>query len=170
MTGIDRISAAPSPLGVSAAPNAGAREAAAGAIGTVGDRVLAWVDASARTDGAGRQAWAAATGGDAAFRPDARELARGGDVYGLGDLAAGIARDLGGTPAQEGALRRSLEDFTREAVVQLAGLAGAPGDRQVAGVRDALEAAGNADAPDGVDGVIARLDAAAAMLARQNHS
>ena len=170
MTGINRISAPLSPLDISSGSAGGAREVAAAAIGTICDRVLAWVDASSRGDGAGRSAWAAVTGGVSTFQPDARELARGGDVYGLGDLSAGIARDLGGTPAQEGALRRSLDDFTREAVVQLAGLTGAPGDLQIAGVRDALERATSAGAREGVDGVITRLDAGTAALAQQNRS
>lgn len=140
---------------------ADARQAALGALGEVGSRVLAWVDSigGGRTSG---------TGSESGFRPDANVLARGGDVYGLGELGRDLASQFGGTPAEEGAVRRALEGFTREAVVQLAGLAGAGAERQLAGVRDALEAAGRDAGAGGLDGVTQRLDTATAVLARQN--
>ena len=151
-----------------------ARGAATGAIGEIGQRVLAWVDAIGRGSGGatspGAAAWAEASGTPAGFQPDARELARGGDVYGLEDIGRGITQGMGGTPAEEGSLRRSLDAFTREAVIQIAGLSGAPGDRQVAGVRDALSVAAGVQGGDGVDGVIARIDLATATLAAQNGS
>ena len=146
-----------------AAPTGGAatdaRDAAFGAIGEIGHRVLAWVGAS----GGG----AASSGIASDFRPDARELARGGDVYGLGDLGRDLSGQFGGTPAEEGALHRSLEGFTREAVIQLAGLSGASPERQMAGI-GAAPAAADTGGPSGIDGLIQRLDAAAAVLAHQN--
>jgi hypothetical protein len=137
---------------------ADARDAAAGTIGEIGHRVFAWIGASGG---------AAASGLTGDFRPDARELARGGDVYGLGDLGRDLSGQFGGTPAEEGALRRSLEGFTREAVIQLAGLSGASPERQMAGI-DAATAAAGTGGGQGIGGLIQRLDAAAAVLAHQN--
>lgn len=144
-----------------------ARQAALGTIGEIGHRVLSWVEASGGVGGAAAS-WAANTGGGSDFRPNAQELAQRGDVYGLGQLSSDLTARFGGTPTQEGGLRRSLEGFTREAVVQLAGLSGACPDRQLAGVRDALTAAGDVTTADGVDGIAQRLDTAAALLAQQN--
>lgn len=155
--------------GVTPAANAATdpRQAALGTIGEIGHRVLAWVDASG--GGADSAAtWSASTATSSYFRPDASVLARGGDVYGLGELSGDLADRFGATPAQQGDLHRSLEGFTREAVIQLAGLSGADGDRQLFGVRDALAAAGDGADGGGVDGIIQRLDAATAVLARQN--
>lgn len=168
MTGIDRLSGTSPLVGAGASPATDARSLAAGAMGEVGHRVLAWVGAVGGGADTGAAAWSEAAGQASGFQPDSRELSRGGDVYGLRELASGIADRLAGTPAQEGALVRSLEGFTRAAVVQLAGLAGAPGDRQVAGVRDALEGANRVESSNDVDGVIARLDAATATLVRSN--
>ncbi len=167
MTAIDRISPTGLPPTLGAA-QPDARSAASAALGELGHRVLAWVGAVGPSADAGRAAWSGVTGAESGFRPDSGELARGGDVYDLRGLASGISDQLGGTPTQEGTLRRALEDFTRQAVVQVAGLAGAAGDRQVEGLRQALEVAGSATAGSGVDGVIERLDAATATLARQN--
>jgi hypothetical protein len=170
MTSIDRIS------GLSPLPPAGltgtadARGAAIEAMGEIGHRVLAWVDAAGRGSGSGAQAWNQMAGNGSGFAPDMGELARRGDVYGLGDLTRDLSARFGASPAQEGALRRALDDFTRQAVIQVAGLSGASGDQQVSGVRAALDSASRADAPAGLDGVIARFEAATADLSTQNRS
>lgn len=144
-----------------------ARSLAGTAIGEIGHRVLAWVGQSARTFDTASHAWAASSGVAAGgFRPDPSELARGGDVYELRGLAADLGARTGATPTQEGELRRALEDVTRQAVVQLAGLSGAPADRQLAGMRAALGEALDIGAADGADGVISRLQAAAQHMAR----
>lgn len=165
MTSIDRLSST-SPLG-SAAQTQGssARTTAAETIGSIGHRVLAWVGASGGSS-AGSAAWGARAGGADGFRADPNVLAQRGDVYGLNQLAGDIARQHGATPTQEGDLRRGLEDFTRAAVVQVAGLSGAPGERQVAGLGHALEAALSTPAGEGVDGVVQRLSAATEQLSR----
>lgn len=167
VTGIDRIGAVPAVGGFGANPPRDAQSIAANAIGEIGQRVLAWVGASGG-DGTGASALGDATGVAAGFRPSAGALARGGDVYGLGALAGEIAGQLGGTPTQEGELCRALQDFTRGAVVQVAGLSGAPGDRQIAGIREAFAAAIAHHPGGGIDGVVARLDTAASVLVRQN--
>lgn len=167
MTGIDRLSAIP-PLGGSLSPRADARSAAQQAIGEIGHRVLAWVGASVPGGAtAGEQAWSR-TAGSSDFRPDATELTRRGDVYGLRALAGDVAGRFGGTPTQEGELRRALEDFTRQAVVQVAGLAGGSGERQVQGLTQALDQAAATPTGEGVDGVVARLTAATQSLSTQN--
>ncbi|ATY31882.1 hypothetical protein [Sphingomonas psychrotolerans] len=170
MTSIDRLSGL-SPLSPTGpAGGADARGAAIETMGEIGHRVLAWVDTASRGNGGGAQAWSQTAGNGSGFAPDLGELARRGDVYGLGELTSDLAARFGGSPAQEGALRRALDDFTRQAVVQIAGLSGAGGDQQVSGVRAALDGASRADAPAGLDGVIARFEAATATLAVQNRS
>lgn len=167
MTSIDRLSGL-SPLAPATAASNDARGAAIETMGEIGHRVLAWVDAASRGNGSGAQAWSETAGNGSGFAPDMGELARRGDVYGLGELTSELSARFGGSPAQEGELRRALDDFTRQAVVQIAGLSGAPGDQQVGGVRAALEGAANANAPAGLDGVIARFEAATADLSAQN--
>lgn len=158
MTGINPTSGV-SPLSiVSGASAPDARALAASTMNEIGGRVLAWVGAV----GGGRST------GASGFTPDLRELTRGGDVYGLGQLASDITDRVGGTPMQQGDLRRALEGFTREAVIQIAGLAGAPGERRMAGVDSAVAAAIDGPGGAGVDGVIGRLDAAASRLGAQN--
>ncbi len=168
MTSIDRISGLSplSPTGLGASTDA--RGAAIATMGEIGHRVLAWVDAASRGNGSGTQAWSQTAGNGSGFAPDMGELARRGDVYGLGDLTRELSARFGAGPAQEGELRRALDDFTRAAVIQVAGLAGASGDQQVSGVRAALDSAARADAPAGVDGVIAHFEAATADLSAQN--
>jgi len=167
MTSIDRVSGL-SPLVPAGTAPSDARGAAIETLGEIGHRVLAWVDAASRGNGGGAQAWSQTAGNGSGFAPDMGELARRGDVYGLGDLTRDLSSRFGGSPAQEGELRRALDDFTRQAVVQIAGLSGAPGDQQVGGVRAALDSAANADGPSGLDGVIVRFEAATADLAAQN--
>ena len=168
MTSIDRISGlsplSPSGLGASTDSRAAASEA----MGEIGHRVLAWVDAASRGNGSGAQVWSQTAGNGSGFAPDMGELARRGDVYGLGELTSQLSARFGGSPAQEGALRRALDDFTRQAVIQIAGLSGSSGDQQVSGVRAALDSAARADAPAGTDGLIARFEAATADLSTQN--
>ncbi|MCX8476094.1 MAG: hypothetical protein MT490_09885 [Sphingomonas sp.] len=170
MTSIDRISGLSplSPAGAGASSDA--RGAAIETLGEIGHRVLAWVDAAGRGNGSGAQAWNQTAGNGSGFAPDMGELARRGDVYGLGELTRDLSARFGASPAQEGALRRALDDFTRAAVIQVAGLSGASGDQQVSGVRAALDSASRADAPTGLDGVIARFEAATADLSAQNRS
>ncbi|MDV3457230.1 hypothetical protein RZN05_09570 [Sphingomonas sp. HF-S4] len=168
MTSIDRLSGL-SPLApTTTAASTDARGAAIETMGEIGHRVLAWVDAASRGNGSGAQAWSRTAGNGSGFAPDMGELARRGDVYGLSELTSELSARFGGSPAQEGELRRALDDFTRQAVVQIAGMSGAPGDQQVGGVRAALEGAANTDAPAGLDGVIARFEAATADLSAQN--
>jgi hypothetical protein len=167
MTSIDRISGL-SPLSPTGVASTDARGAAIETLGEIGHRVLAWVDAASRGGGSGAQAWSQTAGNGSGFAPDMGELARRGDVYGLGDLTRDLSARFGASPAQEGELRRALDDFTRQAVVQIAGLSGASGDQQVSGVRAALDSASSADAPTGLDGVIARFEAATADLSAQN--
>lgn len=168
MTGIDRISPTVPPGATGAAGLSDARSLAATAIGEVGHRVLAWVGESARSLDTGSRAWTTATGTASSFHPDGGELARRGDVYDLRGLAGSITSQAGGTPTQEGELHRALEDFTRQAVVQVAGLSGAAGDRQISGIRQALGTALHTSSGEGVDGVVTRLQAATATLAEQN--
>lgn len=169
MTGIYGVSAAASVSVGGGGSGSDPARLAADAIGTIGGRVLAWVSASSRDGGAGAQAWAIRTGAaepNARFRPDAAELARGGDVYGLNGLSADIAAQVGATPAEEGAILRALTDFTRAAVVQAAGLSGASGEAQTDGLSAALDVAVSADAGGGAAGVIDRIESATASLAR----
>lgn len=169
MTSIDRISGL-SPLSPAGVASTDARGAAIETMGEIGHRVLAWVDAASRGGGSGAQAWSQTAGNGSGFAPDMGELARRGDVYGLGDLTRDLCARFSGSPAQEGELRRALDDFTRAAVIQIAGLSGASGDQQIGGVRAALDSAAGADAPGGLDGVIARFEAATADLSAQNRS
>jgi hypothetical protein len=134
-------------------------------ISELGSRMLAWVNSMASSSGAGSSSWTERASG---FTPDPAELARGGDIYGLRDLASQVSGQFGGTPTQEGELLRALEDFARAAVVQVGGLAGASGDRQVDGLRDALNLAGAADAGEGMEGVVARLEAGTRSLVAAN--
>ena len=167
MNGIGPISSASlsAPLAGGGAPDA--RAAAMSAVSELGHRVLAWVGAVGPSSQAGLSAWSQVTGQGSEFQPNRAELSRGGDVYDLRGMASGISDELGGTPTQEGELRRSLEDFARAAVVQVAGLSGASGDRQVAGLQQALADALAAPAGEGVDGVTTRLDAATTRLSAQ---
>lgn len=165
MTSIDRLSSTSALGSVGQAQGSNARATAAETIGVLGHRVLAWVGASGGSS-AGSAAWSARAPGADGFFADPGVLARRGDVYGLNQLAGDIARQHGATPTQEGDLRRGLEDFTRAAVVQVAGLSGASGDRQVAGLGEALDAALESPAGEGVDGVLQRLGAATEQLSR----
>jgi len=168
MTGVDRLSSATT-IGAAGGPGArDARSLAGVAIGEIGHRVLAWVSASGGASFAGSTAWVQAAGSGSGFRPDAGELARGGDIYDLNGLVRDVASQTGATPTQEGDLRRSLESFTRAAVVQVAGLAGADGSRQTAGIETALNAATSGSSAPGADGVVERLGRATAILASAN--
>lgn len=138
-----------------------ARSIAAGTVGEIGGRVSAWVAALAPGGGD-----AAATGG---FRPDLSTLSRGGDVYGLRQIAGEIGQRFGATPTQEGELSRALTDLTRAAMVEAAGLHGALDGVRTAGLTSAREAAEAAPASGGgVEEVTARLSAATDALARRS--
>jgi len=166
MNAIDRLSAAPVSAASGLAGGAPtASDMARQTIGEIGHRVLAWVGASRPGGDAGAAEWSRSVG-TSDFRPDAGELERRGDVYDLRDLATGISGQMGGTPTQEGELRRALEDFTRASVIQVAGLAGGDAGRQVQGLQQALESAVDPLAGDlgGVDGVVGRLEAATRQL------
>ena len=168
MTAIDRLSPLAPAAALDSARGTTAVDAASRAIGDIGQRVLAWVGAVGG-QAPGAAAWAARAGNDAAgFVPDAGVLARCGDVYGLNAIAGELSARFGGTPTQEGDLLRALEGVARGAMVQAAGLSGASGERQIAGLSAALDAAQGAPAGEGMDRVIARIDAAAATLGRQN--
>ena len=146
------------------------RQETQAAIGELGHRALSWAAASARTNDSGAAAWTSAAGVGSSFEPDAGKLAQRGDVYDLRGLSSDISARMSATPAQEGALHRALEDFTRAAVVQAVGLSGAAPERQTAGLRDALESALAGDSEDGIDGVTARIEQATATLVGQNGS
>lgn len=174
MNAIDRLSSLPVAAagGLSGTP-INAADMARQTVGEIGHRVLAWVGASQPGGPGGGEAGTAAWSrsvGTSDFRPDAGELDRRGDVYGLRDLAAGISDRMGGTPTQEGELRRALEDFTRASVIQVAGLAGGDTGRQLQGLHQALETASDPQAGDlgGVDGVIGRLESATRDLSAAN--
>lgn len=168
MTGVNRLSSASS-IGASALSGAqDARAIAGAAIGEIGHRILAWVSASGGATAGGQATWSQTVGGTSAFRPDPAELAGRGDVYDLAGLSRDIAAQTGATPTQEGDLRRAFEGFTRAAVVQVAGLSGADGARQMAGVEQALDAATSGNAPGGADGVVARIERATETLKSAN--
>jgi hypothetical protein len=122
-------------------------------MGEMGSRAAAWV---ARLSGSVRA--------DDGFRPDTALLARGGDIYGIGEVSRDIAAHFGAGPADEGALHRAIEDFTREAVVASAVLADRPGQ---AAARIEAAIAGVADASsETIDGVVTQLEQATATLRR----
>lgn len=133
-------------------------------IGELGHRALAWTAAVGGGRGPGAGEWAQVTGGPSAFAPDMGALSQRGDVFGLDELSRALGAQLGATPAQQGELQRSLENFTRATMVHVVGLSGAEGSRQIAGLTDALAASQAAPAEGGIDGVIARLDAATDSL------
>ena len=167
MTGIDRLSSAPPVSALAARTGGNAASVAAQAIGEIGHRALAWIGAAGGSS-AGSAPWGERAGATSSFTPDPATLARRGDVYGLNDMAREIAGRFGATPTQEGELHRAMEGFTRAAVVQVAGLSGADGARQVAGLGEALDAAGAARGSGGIDEVVGRFEAATSTLARAN--
>lgn len=165
MTGIDRLSSTALVPALDAARSAGAAGGAAQAIGSIGHRVLGWVGAVGG-EASGSAFWSSRAGASDGFVADKGALAQRGDIYGLNQIAGDLAAQFGATPTQEGNLRRALEGVARGAMVQAAGLSGASGERQIAGLSEALDAAERAPAGDGIEGVIARLEAAAATLSR----
>ena len=163
---IERISSAPPVASIGSATGAGSAAATARtAMGTVGERVLAWTAASSGSPSATGQ-WSAKTGvASSGFAPSMAELSRGGDVYGLRSLTSEIAAQSGATPAQEGALGRAVEDFTRAAALHFNGRAG--GENMVADVASALDRAVAAGG-DGIDGVTTRIETAARSVEHLN--
>lgn len=167
MTPVDRLSPATPLAALDTARPTGASGAAADAIGTIGHRVLAWVGAAGGEAG-GSAAWSVRTGTGDGFVADRGMLAQRGDIYGLNQVADDLSVQFGATPTQEGDLRRALQDVARGAMVQAAGLSGADGERQVAGLSAALDTAVAAPAGEGIEGVIARLEAASTSLTQAN--
>lgn len=159
MTGFERIGSTQPVAGVRQdAGNSDAGQVARSALVSVGERVLAWTGASARSGDGPQAQWNARTGAAGEFAPSQAELARGGDVYQLRALTAEIAGRLGASPAEEGALGRAIEDFARAASMQFNGRGGDDGSIDaVAATLDAAIASG----PGGIDGVTARIETAA---------
>lgn len=153
MNAIDRLAPA---AGVTLAETMGSADSLARAvIGEVGARVVGWAHASFGDDNSA--AWSQASGAGS-FQPVPARLAQG-DAYGLRALAGDLAGKLGGTPAQEGALLRALEDFTREAALNVNALAGS--GNELSALSAALEVSGGGD---GLDGVVTRLETATRRL------
>lgn len=123
-------------------------------LGDVGRQVQAWSAAAFGQDGGGAG-------------PDLARLAQGGDIYGVRALAGQAAAALGATPAQEGALLRALEDFTRAAALNVNALAGseAQGDALAAAINVGSSAGG---AANDIDGVIARIERGTDLLQTAN--
>ena len=163
MTSFERIGSAP-PVAATGALGESEPAAAAArtAMAAIGERVLAWSAASFGDSGGAAQ-WSARTGvASSGFAPDRAELARGGDVYDLRSLTAGIAGEFGASPAAEGALGRAVEDFARAASLHLNGRGGSAG--AVDAVASKLDAALGGTGPAGIDGVTARIETAARMV------
>lgn len=167
MTSFERIGGA-APVSTVAATTSsnGAAGTARGTMAAIGERVLAWTAASFPAAKGAGAAWSAQTGvAGSGFAPSPAELARGGDVYGLRQLTGEIASHYAATPAQEGALGRAIEDFTRAAALHFNGRAG--GDDMVSGVARALDHAIGAGG-DGIDGVTTRIETAARSVEQLN--
>lgn len=167
MTGIDQLRSISSIGAVGGQTPARAQDAARFAATEIGHRVLLWTATIAPGhDGTG--AWSARMGaapGD--FAPDRVTLANRGDVYGLRELAADISGQLGATAVNEGTLLHALEDFAREAAIQLNGLAGLPGDLQASGVAEVIDRMLDGDTPDTIAGVTQLLSDATRCLQTQ---
>lgn len=159
MNGIDRLAASAAVVAPVAAQ--GADSLARGLIGEVGARVVGWAAASFGDDNSA--AWSQASGAGS-FQPIPARLAQG-DAYGLRGLAGDLAGKVGATPAQEGALLRALEDFTRAAALNVNALAGT--DNQLTALTAALDVTATGGG-DGLDGVVARLETATHRLETAN--
>lgn len=161
MNGIDRLSSTV-PLALAGA-SAGAGTVARQMMAAAGAGVIGWAADSFRLGPATGAAWTAATGA-AIPAADRSLLSRGGDVYGLREIAGSAARQLGATPAEEGRLLRALEDFTRAAALNVNALAGTG-----ATMLSALDAGPLAPGDgEGLDGVVARLELATQRLDAAN--
>lgn len=161
MNGIDRLGPLPAAAAVGAGVGADAMTRTL--IGEVGARVTGW--AAATFGGNAGAGWSAVSGA-AGFGPDAGRLAQG-DAYGLRDLAGGVASRLGATPAQEGALLRALEDFTRAAALNVNALAGS--GNELSALSATLDVTGDVTGNgSGVDGVVSRLEIATQRLETHN--
>jgi hypothetical protein len=165
MTMIDRLAATGAVEFAGAAGSPDATAITRAAVGDLGHRILAWSAAIAGPSADAGPAWRASTHtAPSDFRPEREVLTGGGDVYGLRDLAAGVASLTGATPTEEGQLLRAFEDFARAAALAIHGSAGA-GEGQTAAVGGALDRALDTVEGDGAQGVISRLDAATRELA-----
>ena len=144
----------------------GAAGTARAALSTIGERVLAWTAASFG-GGSGAAQWSARTGvPGSGFSPDRAELGRGGDVYELRSLTAGIASQFGASPAAEGALGRAVDDFARASALHFNGRGGS--DAAVEAVAVQLDAAIGDGHADGIEGVTTRIETAARMVENLN--
>lgn len=133
----------------SGAPTGGLAAAIAGELS---GRAAAWV---ATLSGGGSA--------EAGFRADMSLLARGGDIYGIAELTRDVAARIGASAAEEGALQRAVEDFTREAVIASAN--GSDSSQRPVALDEAVAAArSDADGAETADDVIGRLEAATAHL------
>lgn len=170
MTSFERIAGLPAAAAACQACAGGdAATTAQGVMAGIGARVLAWTSQSFGTNGDAAAAWNARTGAQGGFAPDRAELARGGDVYDLRGITAGIAREYGATPAQEGALGRAIEDFTRGVALRFNALAdGGARDAMLDGVAGALDDAVASGGPDGIEGVTTRIELAARAVDTAN--
>lgn len=156
INGFQSVSAAVGATGTGAGAGSDAASAARNAVGEIGERVSAWVQSLA-------PGGAAPAGG---FQPDRATLSRGGDVYGLRQIAGDIEARFGATPTQAGELSRALEGVARGAAVEAVLLHGSSGEAK--GLSAALEAAAGTDGGmGGIDDVTARLEQAAGAFARQ---
>lgn len=147
MMSVDRLSQIGSAAALGSGGPLDAGTIARSVMETVGQRVAAWSG----------EIFGGKTAADgASFIPNTGELARRGDVYDLRPLVSETAARFGAGPAAEGALLRSVEDFTRAAALHIFG-----GDRADT-VTHALE--GAASDGSGLDGVIGHLEAATREL------
>jgi hypothetical protein len=152
MTAINGFSGIGATATVSATASAGGSAGVAREIvDAIGDRVQAWVSALA-------------PGGSGGGRTDAGTLARGGDVYGLRAMASDLSARFGGSPREEGDLTRAMEDFTRAAMIETAGLHGSDGTVRTQGLDLARAAAEAVPESGGISGIAVRLEAATAAL------
>jgi hypothetical protein len=146
MSAIDPLGAPQTVAAATSAPPTAAAQASQ-ALETVGGRILA----AAVAISSGRTAEV----GDPVRR----------DAYGLADLAHGLAGTFGGSPAEEGALLRVLEDFARGAAVQAFGLQGGGEARALDALQAAVAAAGAVPGDaDPMTELVARIEAAARLL------
>lgn len=168
MTAIDRMGGAPAVGAIDFSASVDPRQVVAKTLGTIGDRVLAWTAQSFPLGDAPAAAWSAHTGSSGGFVPDPAVLARGGDVYGVLELAEQVADPFTTTPQEERELERAIWDFTSELALRLNALAGAPAETQIGAATDAFDRALSEESASGVVGVTQRIELAARTLEAVN--
>jgi hypothetical protein len=96
---------------------------------------------------------------------DARDRYTGGtasDAYGVEDMAAALTRELGGGPADRGAVARALHEFAREGATLVAAR---PESRSLERLESAIASAGDAKAMGSeIERAIAAIDDAVSRL------